>query len=347
MFYKRSPSKARNEFVEPPPQDQSSALLIVGEQRIHCRLTEVSIGGFCVVVPRATRWAGEPEARLLTNDSSYDVRILKQTAQYDGFEVRLQRVEETAPTSLTGTQRWIIYGSRCCAIGLVLGIAYCIVAAPGGESRGPAHPVSFQDIVNYWLDFRPKAAEKPSDQNRPVPVERVSERDHIDDMPAISVSLGSETSVAGPNEAPSNAVLDRVALVKQAALAASSGRSRPVNSTTLPWLFANSKSANPPFRCRMTHLAEEDLRVFENCLKSLSASGADDAIQSLRSALSRTSGKSFVPVAGVPNVRMVESDDAEVYFRMVDGEAELLRVLPGGGPQLRGRSAHAPHESYR
>lgn len=353
-----SPSIARNEFLEPPPQDQSRATLVLGRQRVVCRLTEISIGGFCVMIPRATSWTGEPQARLITHDATYKVRIIKQEIRYEGIEITLERIEDSSDDeNLPMPQRWVIHGSRCCAIGLILAITYCLIAAPGGVTSGPAHHVSLSDLSNYW--FSSWSTPTTGDANQPD-----AESDDPLLLPAITVSTqtgvtqtGVErsghavgTATAGADNRP-DAGLSRSSLLGVALKAADSQRSRPVSPTTLPWLFANQNSSTVRLpACRMTRPAEEDLRAFAICLNSLSTTARADATESLRNAIAATETSPAFAVAGFPTLRLIRSADAEIYFRVVDREIELVRILPVELPDTsptRVPSAAAHHSLRR
>lgn len=338
-MFSSNPSIARNEFLEPPPQDQSRATLVLGRQRVVCRLTEVSIGGFCVMIPRATNWTGEPQARLITHDATYKVQILKQEIRYEGIEITLERIEDPSDDeNLPLPHRWVIHGSRCCAIGLILAITYCLIAAPGGVTQGPAHHVSLSDFCRYWFDSWSTPTTGQPEQPGTEPEDTIQ-------LPAITVSTQS-----GAERPDLDVALDRPSLLSAALKAADSQRSRPVNATTLPWLFATRKSplAKLP-NCRMAQSAEEDLQAFAVCLKSLSADARADATESLRNALAATETSPAFAVVGFPMLRLIRSADAEVYFRVVDREIELVRVLPVELPDAspsRAPSA-ASHHSLR
>ena len=356
-MFSSNPSVARNEFLEPPPQDQSRATLVLGRQRVVCRLTEVSIGGFCVMIPRATSWTGEPQARLITHDATYKVRIIKQEIRYEGIEITLERIEDPADDeNLTMPQRWVIHGSRCCAIGLILAITYCLIAAPGGVTSGPANRVSLSDLSSYWFSnwSIPSAGEaRPAAPEAEDPLL----------LPAITVSTHTASTQAGagrsghdmgaaavPQDNRPDARLDRSSLLRAALKAADSQRSRPVNSTTLPWLFATRKSPAVKLpTCRMVRSAEEDLQAFALGLNSLSTAARADATESLRDAIAATETSPAFAVAGFPMLRLLRSADAEIYFRVVDREIELVRVLPVELPETspsRVPSA-ASHHSLR
>lgn len=350
-------------FFDPPPSDQSAATLILGGERLECHLVEISLGGFGVTVPRSTAWTGEPVCKLLTHDAAYPVRIIRQESQYSGYLFTLQRIEEQEnnPAGQPGaTQRWIVYASRCCAIGLVAAMAYCYLAAPGGSSKD-ARSVRLQDIVHFWnwkltsTDWWPtgrgSAAFEP--ELNALTTARDQPSDELFEMPAISVSLAAGNPGANvPSQPlpsrpmttkPSNdstdadlqahaiAAATRQAQIKSSLLTAQRGQSRPANATTLPWLFPATEPAFHSSRAfRMSDAARNDLALFESGLKSLPAASAGSATRSLQRALHATTSAtaSTAHFEDLPDVRRVRSDDAEVYFRLTSSVVEILRVVP-------------------
>lgn len=333
---------ARDEFLDAPMRDQAPAVLILSRQRYDCRLTKVSTRGFTVMIPHGLTWSWEPTAKLLTHDSRYSVRILSQVAQYDGIEVTLQRLDEIAnDDTLPFSQRWIVHGSRCCAIGLIAAITYCLVAAPGGITN-TVHQVTIQEYADYLVGCLPSGLWWTG-----------SSRHESIVMPAITVKLDEVeevqpspiNSVSHLRETQRNVPRDHTALLNAAIRAANAQRSRPVNATTVPWLISKDQTGLPG--CHMSRLAEADLQTFQTGLKSLSASMAADAVASLRKALLSVTPTAGAAVPGCPGVRLIQSDDAEIYLRTVDGEVELLRVLPieVEDSTPRGPSAAVPRPS--
>jgi len=136
----------------------------------------------------------------------------------------------------------------------------------------------------------------------------------------------------------------RQAQIKSSLQTARRGQSWPANATSLPWLFS---TAEPDFNggpnCRMSEAARNDLILFESGLKSLPATTANDATRSLRRALLATTSASAsaASIESLPDVRLIRSDDAEVYFRFENGTVEILRVVPRDGhdPVAPARSA--------
>ncbi len=355
-------------FFDPPPSDQSAATLILGGERLECHLVEVSIGGFGVSVPRSTAWTGEPVCRLLTHDAAYPVRIIKQESQYTGYHFTLQRLELDEPNvdePLGLTQRWIIHASRCCAIGLIAAIAYCFVAAPGGQSKGARH-VGPQDVVNLWNwnwsstkwssnNWWPNNRDTADSESDVAALTSAHDQssDDLFEMPAISVSLTSGnrgTNASGlpvPSRPmatdPSNhstnadpqaqaiAAATRLAQIKSSLQTARREPSQPANASSLPWLFSTS---DPAFHggssYRMSETARNDLMLFESGLKSLPATSAHEATRSLRRTLlaANSASAAVANFESLPDVRRIHSDDAEIYFRLANGAVEILRVVP-------------------
>ena len=359
-------------FFDPPPDDQSIATLILGGERLECLLVEVSLGGFGVSLPRSTAWTGEPVCRLLTHDAAYPVRILKQESQYTGYHFTLQRLELDEPgvdKQLGLTQRWVVHAARCCAIGLIAAIAYCFLAAPGGNSKDARH-VRPQDMVNLWswtwtsTNWWPASRGGAAAESELAVVTSAHDQtsDDLFEMPAISISLTSNdhgsnvsrlpvpsrpmatdpsirSSDADP-QAPAIAAATRLAQIKSSLQTARHGPSWPLNSTSLPWLFSTTEPAfHSGLSYRISEAARNDLILFESGLRSLPATTANNATRNLRRTLLATTSASASPAhfESLPDVRLIRSDDAEIYFRLANGAVEILRVAPRdssdpGGP---------------
>jgi hypothetical protein len=163
-----------------------------------------------------------------------------------------------------------------------------------------------------------------------IPAMRVSlESPHSDtqhsDAPQSHLSAKTESRRTDPLNA------SRRQLLQTALTAAESQRTRPLNASTLPWLFSAAGQLTTGLqRCRMTESAQSDLQTFNTCLKSLPKAEVTEAIQGLTATLAKIAQTpaSIPTTPEFPGVRRVCNADAELYFRIVDGEAELLRVLP-------------------
>ena len=316
---------ARNEFLEPSPQDQSAATLVLGEVRLPCWLVELSIGGFIVMVPNTAAWTGEPVGRLVTHESTFNVRMIKQEARYDGFAATLLRVEESPDEHQSFSARWIVHCSRCCAIGLILAIGYSLVASADGTTDKPTHSRGLRDLVCDWFSPSPtirQSATGPGDSAGRPAISVSLDDDQQDSSESLSASTVSRGAAAAR-------AVDRKELLQAALSAADSQPSRPLNASTLPWLFVPGEtSVKSVPRCRMTRSAEDDLQQFAAGLKMLPAQAAADAARSLRDSLVMVVTSPATAVAGFSRLKVIHSTDADIYFRSVDGEAELLRVLP-------------------
>jgi len=286
--------------VDNSVSDQTAATLAIGRRRRSCQILTMSIENFVVFVDGDEHIGVRGTIRLLTPGSSYRVRITRQEDCPGGVELTLRRVDENIE-DLPLTQRWIVHASRCCAIGLILALTYCYAVRSGGTGE---QPWQLEHLKNLWVADRPTASK---------------ESDEPEELPAIAVSLVEPVSVpASIRPTPESLLPSALALAR-------SQRSRPVNAATVPWLCAAGDSGV----CRMSGTAASDLQAFEAGLKTLTPSESADAVRSLRGALGRLSqGR----LTAVPEILRVDSDDAEVYFHVVDGEPELLRVLPKSGP---------------
>ena len=352
MALKQTPPD--DDLLDSSSSDLTLVTLILGRERLECRLVDVSLEGFGVSVPLSTAWTGKPTAKLLTHNITYPVRIIKQEAQGASYRFTLKRMEshEVGPDELSLAPRWIIHTSRCCTIGLIAALTYCFAVNPGGKSKD-ARQVQLVDVINYW-----KWSWQPAGQglNRRDPAASESEfaarttgqgetSGDMVEMPAISVSLTaadrSVTQGTKPGQPNSSSNVDpqaqaiaeatRRAQIKLSIQSAQRGPKWIVNSASLPWLFTSTETT---FRngliYRMTEVARNDLNLFESGLKSLPTTTATDAASSLRRALlaATTNAASNANLEGLPDVRLIRSEDAEIYFRTVDDMIEILRVVP-------------------
>ena len=141
-------------------------------------------------------------------------------------------------------------------------------------------------------------------------------------------------------QAEAIAAATRLAQIKSSLQSARRGPSWSLNSTSLPWLFSTTEPAfHSGLSYRISEAARNDLILFESGLKSLPATTANDAIRSLRRTLLATTSASASPAhfESLPDVRLIRSDDAEIYFQLASGAVEILRVVPRdssdpGGP---------------
>ena len=102
-----------------------------------------------------------------------------------------------------------------------------------------------------------------------------------------------------------------------------------MNSISLPWLFSTTEPAFTAGReCRMSEAARNDLILFESGLKSLATTMVVDATRGLQRALLATTSAlaSTTDVESLPDIRLIRSDDAEIYFQFANGAVEILRV---------------------
>lgn len=294
-------------------QDQTSAILVIGRARHLCQIVSMSIQGFVVRIEGDEHLAARGTIRLQTPGATYCARLTRQEATDSGVELTLVRVDD-CDDNLPFPQRWVVHTSRCCAIGLIIGLTYCLVVKPG-PLLGVPGVRHLGDVVQAWRGIDPDEDVRRSESL-------------AQELPTISVSLVD--SQPAPTDSSHKPNSSYEPLLKAAVAAAQRKRSRPLNSATVPWLGR----AGDETRCRLAATAESDLRQFHAGLATLAAQESADAVRSLGDALRRISPMIDAPTE-VPGVHRVDSADAEIFFRCVDGEPEILRVLPlnvGSGP---------------
>jgi hypothetical protein len=107
------------------------------------------------------------------------------------------------------------------------------------------------------------------------------------------------------------------------------GRVQHAGRELLAWLNAD---APPTERVsfRMSDAARMDLKQFQVGLSDLSATSSRRAVESLRSTLA-TINKNLPTTGSVSQTSqlfVVACEDANIYFRKLPGQIELVRILP-------------------
>ena len=112
------------------PSAAEAAVLVVGRHKIHCRLVEMSLCGFGVLVPESLPAMKEPLARLKVRGLDYIVRVARQELRRDGVLVALEQVEELLPDSTrlpaTPLEKWLTRAAWAAAICIVATALYCL-----------------------------------------------------------------------------------------------------------------------------------------------------------------------------------------------------------------------------
>jgi hypothetical protein len=115
------------------------------------------------------------------------------------------------------------------------------------------------------------------------------------------------------------------------------GNSQPMSPKRVPWLFqpGGLDSRFPP---QMTDAAWSDLREFEIGLRVLPKSDSEEAISGLVKLLNRAASTPYsgAAVPGSRNVFVMETKDANVYYRKGSGRIEVIRVLPAESSETGG-----------
>lgn len=109
-------------------EDSTAVLIVNRRSSISCQLTEMSIGGFGVVVPKQTQLAINDLVCLKTRGSDFIVRVTYQGPHADGIALGLKQVEEVPPNAnLTSiAPRWMTTTFWLAAASSVLAATYCL-----------------------------------------------------------------------------------------------------------------------------------------------------------------------------------------------------------------------------
>jgi len=215
------------------------------------------------------------------------VQVVGQQDCDDGLEITLQKVDGLANRNYTASQRWI--HSRF----PMLRPRVHFWRSSTGWSQPPRMFFTVQashlsaGFVDYWSNawtsVRASISPSPTDGLEEELAKDLVRRS-CREANSTEAEFCSSVSVSPVSRVTAQiSAADRKLLLQAAIDAANTQRSRPINATTLPWLFSSPKTtAKSLQRCRMAVTAETDLRSFESCLKALPNSDAADAIQSLR-----------------------------------------------------------------
>lgn len=352
----------REEFLEPLPDLQVNAKLMMGKTTIPCVIIEVTADGFRVAVPGAEQYEGDPKITLVTHGANYPVRLVLQEPHVGGYSYRLQRIEQNLVSDgrTRPSDRFRLVTSKCCAVGLIGLVAAGYHCLPKSNElltllnrRSLRH-----ESIGTWS---PSIAE--NDRIPPgISVDKSLRSDALvgdeagqfeSEMPAVSVSMihsasmtSTNRSIANRDERPQSAkrgpshesssastVQNRRRDVSLKSLLedGQTGRVQPANRELLSWLNRSAPS-DEQVAFRLSDAARFDLQQFEIGLKELSNDSSNQAISSLRRAMLLASSdvRSPCSISGSPHVFVVASDDANIYFRKAHGQIELVRVLPIG-----------------
>ncbi|WP_010582499.1 hypothetical protein [Schlesneria paludicola] len=349
----------REEFLEPLPEVRTKATLLMGNVPIPCYVVEATMCEFRVAVPGIEQYEGDPRLTLVTVNAVFPVRIIRQEAHSGGYSFRLQRLdllEQAVPVKIPPAMRTPFLSSplrATCVLAIIMASCVCIptvsdeirlLRMQGRRSQtvGWGATVSKNDSV--------PATAPP--ENRVSPNSRSGhfESDEFEDLPPIEVSMVStmtrrraiasrpaadDAKLSTTTDQATSAMtrgatpVQRAALLKSALEAGQSGGIQNLTCSIAPWLFG----ANLPVQLqeiRISDTAIRDLQQFESSLKDLSADAVHSAVSSLKRILASASTdiRQAHRVAGLAEYRVISSEDASLYFRIVQGRTELVRVLP-------------------
>jgi|GEM_PF-2670246 hypothetical protein len=354
----------RDEFLEPMPTAQPDATLLFGKTPVACSIIAVTDEGFCVGVPGIERYEGDPRLALATEDGVFQVKLVLQEAYLDGFyfwvmlneHAESPEEEQVQVVSLRKTL------SQYAVPAIVAAMLVICLGIPAISDRNPLFSLAAAGREYFGLGVKPATVDvviTPKTEAEQIAVvtspakkqnsERHNDRRRTSSLisPA-SMSLSSEVIENSDEDLEYDATnglrstekhhrsshqyqaTKRNELnLKMLLEAGQVGRIQVITKSLVPWLFGAGLTENQ-FSIRMSDAAFHDLQQFELGLRGLGKKASSEAIVSLRATLasanSNLSRAKRVPV--MPEVLVVASDDANIYFQIVRGRMEIVRVLP-------------------
>ena len=345
----------REEFLEPLPEVRKKATLLMANVPVACFVVSATMCEFRVAVPGIEQYEGDPRLTLVTSAGVYPVRIIRQEAHSGGYSYRLQRLdllEQAVPAKVPAgmhSQSRSTPVRATCVLAIALGSWVCVHAM--SDEIGPPSIQGRLSQMTRWGSSAVKHEIGPSivrtgDQVAMVGESTPVDDDAIGDMPSIAVSMVSTgtsrnsipsvAQVIAPdlgfedaNQAGMQKTLPRTISLKSVLEAGQSGGVQNLSRYVAPWLFGD-KGSERLQQIRITDAAIRDLQQFESGLRSLPSAVVRDAICSLNRTLISASVdiRGAERVAGISDYRRISSGDANLYFRIVHGQTELVRVLP-------------------
>lgn len=349
----------RKKILEPQQEDHAKATLLMGKLPVPCYVVEATMCEFRVAVPGIQQYEGDPRLTLVTVNAVFPVRIIRQEAHSGGYSFRLQRLdllEQPSPAKVPPAMRTSFLSSplrATCVLAIIMASCVCIPSVSDeirllrmqgrrSQTVGWGSSVSKNDSVPAAAPPENFVASNRRDDHL--------ESDDVAEMPAVEFSMVSTATrrraissrpsgdaLDGRSEAgspPSAGVrpttpVQQAARLKSALQAGQTGGIQNLSSSVAPWLF-RSNLPDQLQELRISDAAIRDLKQFETGLNELSADTIHGVVSSLNRAFyaAGTDIRRADRVVGLADYRVISSEDACLYFRIVQGRTELVRVLP-------------------
>ena len=325
-------------------------------------VVEASETSFRVAVPNVELYEGDPRLTLATEEQVYPVRLVLQERHAGGFSYILERIEMAHRTDhiFGSSGLFTLLNSRNVSLGVAAAVVAGCLCIPVINNGLPWISTGGRRFDSLALGTIPNQNHKAvASEIEPKKSELVVAVDH-QGVREVSVSgpnnhgsmispasitmsaprtlsqtekndavaLGSGSS-QGNRNAKSKYRSNRGPSLKMLIEEGRVGRIQSADRSTLPWLIGTQSSEKIP-SLRVSDAALSDLQHFEIGLRGLPKNLSDDAISSMREALTDLGSETSNArrVNGFDDVFVVSSDDANIYFRPNHGRMELVRVLP-------------------
>lgn len=341
----------REDFLDPLPTLRRHATLLFGTSPIDCYVVETTNVGFRVAVPNVEQYEGDPRLTIATDKGIFPVRLVRQIRHAGGYSYVLEHmpvevtVEEPVEEPPVTSHWWSTGPFALAVVALVVVGWLCDPALNDGlcllRNRGRD-----AESAGWWgLSATTSHAVPTKIVDRP---ESVVHGNHVhnvnqssDGTPSViaaaSLTATGQSSEDNAHESspyhshrkPKAPGDERAAAVKSCLEAGRTGRIQTIDGATVPWLLG-PVNGNFSISIKGSAAALADLTQFEIGLKELSADESAGAVAKLQRALSQLVSDSATPrsVPEMPDVFAIEAGEATIYFRVVHGRKELVRVLP-------------------
>lgn len=340
----------REEFLEPLPESALTATLVLQYERVSCQVIEELNGQIIVAIPGMKLYEGSSKLNLKMNHKVIPVKLSLQEARAGGCLFQLTPIEQ-ATAEVKARAKWTSISRHFCTTGLVAVAVVTLFCIPSGFDLHPL--LSMRGIrkegFGWWsTSIAERELVPPAisiDQGLVakvrVPSEVVNVRAESPNVSFSMISTASRIVTTELRETPIEAIRNRAdngstpttsnkpRSLKALLAIGETGRVQSVTPNLVPWLYDRG-DADDGLSLRMSDAAWTDLKHFAAGLKGLSSNNSAQAITSLRKALNAAGqGRSDAKcIAGLKDIFVVRADDADVYFRTVRGQAELIRILP-------------------
>ena len=351
----------RDEFLEPMPEKACDVTLLFGRTPVSGYIVAETEEGYCIGIPGIESYEGDPRLTMATEDEVFSVKLVLQEPYLDGYYFWLLRINnpEQPNDTLDRKEHLTSWTSRYRLTGIVAAtLAICVVIPSNSNSNLYLSLNSLTKELLSWsssiaskevtaeiadneiaatLNLIRKYQNKPENTNNSKPL--ISSASHSSPSAThSSPSATHPTELVVKDPTPQKAIPDKPFPAKKEKSTSSLnhlleagqvGRTQVLTKSLLPWLYGPGWNDDRQ-SVWISDAARQDLQQFEAGLRGLPRKASADAMSSLRNTLrlAYSDISKAKRVSSAPNIFVISSDDANIFFTEVRGRTELVRVLP-------------------